>query len=115
MPTNPYFQTKSAFPASDVKFYIADYTSVDPNNPSESIAYTVTLVVGKCLYQFAYLNVNPGAVDLSRAVDDHSPSLYLVISKRGGCSTADKNYYSDPVFAEVELQCDVNFHGVFVK
>lgn len=114
-PTNFYFQTKSVFPVSDVKFYLADYYSQDPNNPSETIAYTVDLLIGKCFYQFAYLNVNPGAVDLARAIDDHSPNFYVVLSKRGGCSTVDKSQWNDPVFAELEYYCDANFHGVFVK
>jgi hypothetical protein len=89
-PHEPLFPDEKRFPASDVKFYIADYTSPGHQHPSENIRLQRQPGRRECIYQFGYLNVNPGAVDLARAIEDHSPNFYVVFSKRGGCWTADK-------------------------
>jgi hypothetical protein len=109
IPNIPPFQYSSILSAADVKFYFADYSTaaVPP--------IVFVILAGKCFYVFFYQDFYPGAAEIALLVDQHSPNVYFVVSRKDDCRSVIKTSLDDPVFSDVEFSCNVNFHGIFVK
>jgi len=104
LPNNFAFLGKSILSAADAKFYYAD----DVNKMSAILA-------GKCLYEFSHRYLSSGPNEFAQIVDQHSPNIYFIVSRVSDCSPVDKKQLDDPVFADAEFSCTINYHGIFVK
>jgi hypothetical protein len=110
-----YAVGKTTVSAADITLFTGTADPPDPPSASEMIPYALTFQAGKCRYFYAYPNINPGITDLAQITAQHNPNTYFLISKRQDCWSFDKTLYTDPIFANIEYECEIRFHGVITK